>query len=135
MSTVTSEVTIEVLESFNDARNRHDIGALMSFMSDDCVFESSAGPDACGTRHLGFLDVRNSFLEVWAIYSDAHWGDARHFVHGDRGVSEWKFTGTKSDGTYVEVQGCDIFTFRIGKITLKNSYRKNRLPLITPLKT
>jgi len=27
------------------------------------------------------------------------------------------------------VRGCDLFTFRDGKIALKNSYRKNRPPL------
>jgi hypothetical protein len=27
----------------------------------------------------------------------------------------------------VEVTGCDLFTFRDGKIAIKNSYRKNRL--------
>jgi hypothetical protein len=27
------------------------------------------------------------------------------------------------------VNGCDVFTFRKGKIALKNSYRKNRPPL------
>ncbi len=32
------------------------------------------------------------------------------------------------DGTRVEVHGCDLFTFRDGKIFLKNSYRKNRPP-------
>jgi hypothetical protein len=26
----------------------------------------------------------------------------------------------------VEVHGCDLFTFRDGKIALKDSYRKNR---------
>jgi hypothetical protein len=46
---------------------------------------------------------------------------ARHFVCGDRGVSEWTFTGTRTDGTRVEMNGCDIFTFRDGKIALKNS--------------
>jgi hypothetical protein len=53
-------------------------------------------------------------------------GHARHFVNGDRGVSEWTFTGTHVEGTRVEVHGCDLFTFRDGKIALKNSYRKNR---------
>ena len=55
-------------------------------------------------------------------------GKARHFVVGDRGVSEWTFTGTRADGSHVEVHGCDIFTFRDGRIALKNSYRKNRPP-------
>jgi ketosteroid isomerase-like protein len=48
-------------------------------------------------------------------------------VAGDRGVSEWLFTGTTSDGKKVEVNGCDVFTFKDGKIALKNSYFKNRL--------
>ncbi|MBA2302801.1 MAG: nuclear transport factor 2 family protein [Acidobacteria bacterium] len=41
-------------------------------------------------------------------------------------VTPWTFTGTRADGTCVEVHGCDVFTFRDGKIALKNSYRKNR---------
>lgn len=129
MSNPTAEVTPEMLQAFADAWNRHDIDALMSFMAPDCVFEASAGPDVCGTRCQGEAAVRAGFSEVWATFPDAHWGNARHFVCGDRGVSEWTFTGTRADGTRVEVNGCDLFTFRGGRIALKNSYRKNRPPL------
>jgi ketosteroid isomerase-like protein len=104
----------------------------MSFMAEDCVFEASAGPEVCGTRYAGREAVRAGFEDVWATFPDAHWGGARHFVCGDRGVSEWTFTGTRADGTRVEVNGCDLFTFRDGKIALKNSYRKNRPPLGAP---
>lgn len=129
MQTVIPEVTAEVLQAFANAWNDHDVDALMSFMTEDCVFESSAGADVCGTRYVGREAVRAGFAEVWGIFPDAHWGNARHFVHGDRGVSEWTFTGTRTDGTCVEVHGCDVFTFRDGKIFLKNSYRKNRQPI------
>jgi steroid delta-isomerase-like uncharacterized protein len=122
-------MTTDVLQAFADAWNHHDADAIMAFMTDDCVFESSAGPDLCGTRYAGREAVRAGFEEVWAVFPDAHWGDARHFVSGDRGVSEWIFTGTRADGTRVEVHGCDLFTFRDGQIALKNSYRKNRPPL------
>ena len=128
MSTVVREVTTKDLQSFADAFNRHDADALMAFMTDDCVFEASAGPDVCGTRYAGREAVRAAFAEVWATFPDAHWGGARHLVCEDRGVSEWTFTGTRKDGTRVEVNGCDLFVFRDGKIALKNSYRKNRLP-------
>ena len=126
MKTVNPGVTPETLQAFADAWNRHDVDALMSFMTDDCVFEASAGPDACGKRYAGVESVRAGFAEVWATFPDAHWDAARHFVVGDRGVSEWTFTGTRVDGARVEVHGCDVFTFRDGKIALKNSYRKNR---------
>jgi steroid delta-isomerase-like uncharacterized protein len=127
MTDVIVEVNTELLEAFADAWNRHDVDALMSFMTPDCVFESSAGP--CGTRYQGEKAVRAGYVQVWTTFPDAHWGNARHFVCGNRGVSEWTFTGTREDGTRVEVQGCDLFTFRNGKIALKNSYRKNRPPL------
>ena len=129
MATVTPQITEEVLEAFADAWNRHDLDALMSFMADDCAFESSAGPDICGTRYAGRESVRAGFAEVFATFRDAHWGNAQHFIQGDRGVSEWTFTGTRADGTRVEVHGCDVFRFRNGKIALKNAYRKNRPPI------
>ena len=132
MPNVIAEDTTEVLQAFANAWNRHDVDALMSFMTKDCVFEASAGPDVCGTRYAGCEAVRAGFAEVWATFPDAHWGNARHFVRGDKGVSEWTFTGTRADGTRVEVNGCDLFTFRDGKIVLKNSYRKNRPPLVSP---
>jgi steroid delta-isomerase-like uncharacterized protein len=129
MTDVIVEVTTELLEAFADAWNRHDVDALMSFMTPDCVFESSAGPDVCGTRYQGEEAVRAGYVQVWTTFPDARWGNARHFVCRNRGVSEWTFTGTRDDGTRIEVHGCDLFTFRDGRIALKNSYRKNRPPL------
>ena len=128
MATSNTRVGVEDLQAFADAWNRHDVDALMSFMTDDCVFEASAGPEVCGTRYVGPAAVRAGFREVFATFPDAHWGQARHFVFGDRGVSEWTFTGTRADNTRVEVHGCDLFAFRDGKIALKNSYRKHRQP-------
>jgi ketosteroid isomerase-like protein len=126
---MSAEVTVEMLKAFADAWNRHDPETLMSFMSDDCVFEASGGPEVAGTRYVGSEAVKAGYMEVFATFPDAHWGNARHFVHGDRGVSEWTFTGTRSDGSRVEVNGCDVFTFRNGKIVVKNSYRKHRPPI------
>ena len=132
MSTAPSEVTVETLDAFANAGNRHDVDTIMSFMTDDCVFESSAGPEVCGTRSVGRAAVRAAYVEVWMNFPDAQWVGARHFVSGDRGVSEWTFTGTRADGTRVEVHGCDLFTFQGGRIALKNSYRKNRPPVTAP---
>lgn len=127
-----AEVTVEMLQAFADAWNRHDSEALMSFMAEDCVFEASAGREVAGTRYVGRDAVREGFIDVFANFPDAHWGNARHFVQGNRGVSEWTFTGTRTDGARIEVNGCDVFTFRDGKIAVKNSYRKNRPPFTAP---
>lgn len=124
-------VTVEMLGAFTDAWNRHDVDSLMSFMTDDCVFESAAGPLACGGRYEGREAVRAAFAQAWAVFADAHWGDGHHWICGDRGVSEWTFTGTRADGSRVEVCGCDLFTFRGGKIAVKKAFRKDG-PLIAP---
>jgi steroid delta-isomerase-like uncharacterized protein len=122
---------LPLLERFADAWNRHDLDALMSMMTDDGVFAASAGPDVDGERSVGKAAVRAAYAAVFAAFPDAHWADARHFVAGDRGVSEWTFSGTRADGQRVEVTGCDLFTFKDGLIAVKDSYRKNR-PAIAP---
>lgn len=121
--------SIKLLDRFADAWNRHDVDALMSMMTDDGVFEASGGSQVDGQRSEGKQAVRAAYAAVFDAYPDAHWANAKHFVVGNRGVSEWTFTGTQKDGKRVEVTGCDLFTFRGGKIAIKNSYRKNRPPI------
>ena len=118
--------TTDLEAFFGNGWNGHDVDFLMTFMSDDCVFESTAGPEVCGMRHVGRERVREAFARVFASFPDARFDDARHFVAGNRGVSEWIFTGTTADGKRIEVNGCDVFTFRNDKIAVKSSYFKTR---------
>ena len=128
MAQSKTEVTEAFLQSFANAFNAHNVKLIMSHMTYDCVFEASAGPDLNGEKFIGQEQVKKAFESVFETFADAHWGNARHFVFGNRGLSEWVFTGTKKDGTKVEVKGCDLFTLKDGKIFIKNSYRKNRIP-------
>lgn len=127
MAQSNKPVTENFLQSFADAFNAHDTRAIMSHMTEDCVFEASAGPDVNGEVFRGQEQVKHAFENVFATFPDAKWSTPKHFITGDRGFTEWVFTGTKKDGTKVEVTGCDLFTFENGKIAIKNSYRKNRL--------
>ena len=120
---------LALLDRFGDAWNRHDLDALMSMMTDDCVFDASAGRQANGQRSEAQQAVRAAYGAVFETFRDAHWANPRHFIVGNRGASEWTFTGTHTDGMRVEVTGCDLFTFRDGKIAIKNSYRKNRVTI------
>ena len=121
--------SIAILDGFAEAFNAHDPDKIMSYMADDCIFEASTGPDADGEKFVGKAAVKKAFEDVFATFPDARWNDPHHFISGNRAVSEWTFTGTKADGSRVEVTGCDLFTFRNGKIYIKNSYRKNRPPI------
>lgn len=129
MAQSKEQVTESFLQSFADAFNAHDLDAIMLHMTTDCIFEASAGPDADGEKFVGQEQVRKAFATVFSDFKDAHWGYARHFISGNRGCSEWIFTGTRADGSRLEVTGCDLFTFSDGKIAVKNSYRKNRIQI------
>lgn len=123
----TETITLGFLDAFADAWNRHDVDAILSMMTRDCVFEASRGPEVKGIVYVGQDEVRRGVEEVFATFPDARWNGPSHFIAGDRGVTEWVFTGTGPNGR-VEVQGCDVFTFKDGKIAMKNSYRKQRTP-------
>ena len=116
--------TVQFLEAFAEGWNTHDVDRLMTFMTDDCAFETTAGPEACGKRYEGRDRVRDAFARVFKTFPDAHFGDARHFVSGDRGCSEWTFSGTGPDGKRLEVRGCDLWTFRDGLVTRKDFFWK-----------
>jgi ketosteroid isomerase-like protein len=124
-----AEVSVDFLKRFADAWNRHDVDELMTYMTEDCVFESPVGTEAYGTRYEGAPAVREGFAGVLKRLQDAHWGEDKHFVSGDRGLSEWRLTATLADGKRMDVTGCDVFQFRNGKIAVKNSYVKSRPPI------
>ena len=112
-----------------DAFNRHDVDGVMKFFADDCVFYTVAGPEAHGAKIEGAEAIADAFSGVWTAMKDAHWEHHSHFVHGDRAVSEWTFSGTNPDGSRIEAQGADLFTLRDGKIIVKQALRKQRPPI------
>jgi ketosteroid isomerase-like protein len=114
------------LRAYSDAWNAHDIEQIMAYHTEDCIFETGGGREKYGSRYSGFADVRKRFIEVWTDLPDVRFENGTHFIAGDRGCSEWTFVGTRSDGTKLEVNGCDLFTFRDEKIYVKNSLLKNR---------
>jgi taurine dehydrogenase small subunit len=118
---------LEVLQQVLDAFNRHDLDAIMSFFSDDCVFESPRGAERWGRRFVGKEEVRGGLAARFEGIPDVHYGEDDHFVNGNRGVSEWTITGTTVDGDRVDVRGCDLWTFREDdKIIRKDSFWKIR---------
>lgn len=118
--TATAETLKQVLEAFN----RHDLDAIMGYFSDDCSFDFPRGPEAWGQRFTGKAQVREALAGRFKGIPDVHYGDDRHWVAGDRGVSEWTLTGTTTSGVKLKVRGCDLWEFREGKITRKDSYWK-----------
>ncbi len=124
---MSSQASVATLKAITDAFNRHDLDAIMSFFTDDAIFESPRGPDAWGRRFSGKAEVREGLAARFSGIPDVHYGEDDHFVAGDRGASEWTLTGTTTDGERLEVRGCDLWTFRDGLISRKDSFWKIRV--------
>ncbi len=117
-------VTVETLKQILEAFNRHDLDAIMKFFSDDCSFDFPRGPEPWGQRFVGKDQVREALAGRFKGIPDVHYGDDRHWVAADMGVSEWTLTGTTTSGVRLNVRGCDLWEFRNGKVVRKDSYWK-----------
>ncbi|BCL73421.1 conserved hypothetical protein [Vibrio nigripulchritudo MADA3029] len=120
------QITIQTLQGFSDAWNAHDIEALLSFVTDDCVFHTAAGHGLQGNTFTGKDALRDAFAVVWKNFPDVEWKDPVHFVSGDRAVTESTFCATTPEGGKIEARMVDVFTVRDGKIQVKNAFRKDR---------
>ena len=115
------EATISVLQEFLDAFNAHDVDAIMSFFAEDCVLDMPRGPGPGGRRLVGREQVREGIQSRLDGIPDVHYGDDRHWVCGDRGVSEWTLRGTQRTGE--SDRGPRVRPVRVvdGKISRKDS--------------
>src|SRR4030065_338102 len=120
------QIIVETLKQILEAFNRHDLDAIMEFFSDDCSFDFPRGPESFGQRFIGKAQVREALAGRFKGIPDVHYGEDRHWISADEnmGVSEWTLTGTTISGLKVKVRGCDLWEFRNGKVTRKDSYWK-----------
>lgn len=118
---------LQALHEVMDGFNRHDLDAIMSCFTDDCVFESPRGREPWGTRFVGKDEVRRGFAARFEGIPDVRYDEGDHFACGRRAVSEWTIRGTTVDGEKVDVRGCDLWTFADdGRIARKDSFWKIR---------
>lgn len=122
----------QLLVTLFEAFNRHDADGVMACMTDDIVFDTAVGTEMHGNRITGTADVKAAFEKVWGGMPDVSWTCTSHSVFGDRGLSEWIFRGTATNGTRIEAEGCDLFTFSGDKLSRKSAFRKDRPPLPAP---
>ncbi|MCI0582539.1 MAG: nuclear transport factor 2 family protein [Chloroflexi bacterium] len=118
------DARLATLRAIAAAFDRHDLDAIMEHFADDAVFESPRGPDRWGRRFTGLAEIRGAFAARFAGIPDVRYTADEHFIDDDRGASEWRLTGTTTDGQSLDLQGCDLWAFRGDKVVRKDSYWK-----------
>lgn len=117
-----TSVTIEAVNRFNDAFNRHDVDAVMAAMTGDCVFENTA-PAPDGARYEGAAAVREYWEKFFRNSPDARFDAEEIIAFKDRCVVRWIYRKTK-DGRPWHLRGIDVFLVKDGKVAEKFSYVK-----------
>lgn len=122
---MTRQDTIALLDEFAAAWNAHDPDRLMACMvPGGGAFHAAAGSGSDGAVHEGADAVRAGYAAIFAAFPDAAWLNPVHIVDGNRAVTTWTFTGTRADGSRVEVRGLDVFVIADGKLAIKDTFRK-----------
>jgi ketosteroid isomerase-like protein len=117
-----SDATRTAVDRFNEAFNRHDVAGIMSWMTEDCVFENTR-PAPDGTRISGHEAVRAFWEEFFRRSPQAHFETEEMITSGDRCIVRWTYRWVRDDKPG-HVRGVDVFRVRDGKIAEKMSYVK-----------
>lgn len=110
--------TLEVVDRFNGALNRHDVDAVMQLMTADCIFEST-GPAPNGGRYEGQDAVRDVWIDLFQGSPSARFESEETFAAGDRCVVRWRYI---FEGGHI--RGVDVIRVAQGKIAEKLAYVK-----------
>jgi ketosteroid isomerase-like protein len=115
--------TIEVIEKFNEALNRHDVPAVMALMTEDCIFDNTYPPPD-GERFEGQEAVRRFWEEFFRSSPDSVFQSEEMITLGDRCVIRWRYDWTSTDGSPGHVRGVDVLRVRDSKVAEKLAYVK-----------
>ena len=124
---MTRRVTIELIDDIQAGFNDHDVEAILSHFADDCEWLMARGPTAPeGRRCRGKAEIAEVLTARYGQIPDMRWEDMRHWVvDQSKALSEWVVRGTPTGGAPFEYLGCDLWEFRDGLVTKKDTYWKS----------
>jgi len=116
----------EILAELGKAFRAHDADGIAAMFAPDGVFINAVG-ELKGDTYTGPDEVRGYFRKVFAETPDAAWKPraAPIIVGDDQAVTQWHRMSTGPDGKVREWYGVDLYEFRDGKVTKKDTYIKN----------
>jgi len=119
----------EVIDSYNDAWNRHDVDAIVALHAPDMVFENhTAGERAEGEQ------VREHIAAIFEGWPDIEFTTRRLYVRDDLVAQEWTAGATHNrelrrgelvappSGKRIEWEGMDVIPFEDGLVKRKDVY-------------
>lgn len=123
---MTRQVTMALLDEIQDGFNKQDVDAILSHFTDDCIWLMARGPHAPEGRVCkGKAEIGEVLRTRYGQIPDMRWEEMRHWiVDQTKAISEWTVRGTPNEGDSFEYLGCDLWEFRDGYVTKKDTYWK-----------
>lgn len=120
------KVTLALLDEIQDAFNRRDAELIVSHFAEDCIWLMARGPKAPEGRVCrGRREIAEVLRARYEQIPDMRWEEMRHWiVDQTKAISEWTVRGTPKGGEPFEYLGCDLWEFRDGYVTKKDTYWK-----------
>ena len=121
------ELSIALLDEIQDDFNRHDVDSILAHFTNDCEWLMARGPrEPDGRRCIGKTEIGQVLSDRYKEIPDMGWHEIRHWICGaSKAVSEWIVRGTPSGGKFFSYLGCDLWEFRDGYVTKKDTYWKS----------
>ena len=117
------ESAVRVVLEFNEAFNRHDVAAMMQFISDDCIFEDN-GPAPDGAVYSGKAEVAQYWQNFFGALPQVHFEIEEIFGFSERCIMRWRCNWVDKEDKTVHIRGVDLFRVRNALISEELSYIK-----------
>jgi ketosteroid isomerase-like protein len=109
----------DVIERVHYAMNQHDLEAVLACLDPDYRSEQPAHPN----RGFGGREqVEKNWAAMFGGMPDFHAELLATAVEGETAWTEWRWTGTRSDGTGLDVRGVTLFGTEDGRIVSGRLY-------------
>ena len=117
----------KLLKDYLTAWDAHDVEKMLTFCTDDCVYECMA----LGMVNRGKKELKEFFSSMFVDLPDVKLEMKSGFTAGDRGAGEWVMSGTfahssipgvPATGKSFTVRGASVTEFKNDKISRNTAY-------------
>ncbi len=116
---------MDALIAFGKAFNKGDIDGILDCVTDDFVWRLGEGPETPDGKVLqGREAVRKELEERATRYKSMKFTETEVLFSDNKVVGQFRAIGEYADGTPIDLRGVDVYEFKDGKISLKDTYSK-----------
>jgi len=122
---IDRDAALAVLKKFGKAFNAADVNTILECVTEDFEWVLAEGPDAPDGRVVrGREAVAQALAERMREFRQMRFFDTALLYADEQVIGTFRLQATRASGETIDARGCDIYSFRDGKITRKDSYLK-----------